>query len=661
MGLGVDTRRPNLSRFPRRDLPAPSIMDLTPDDPAYAAEVARIRALETQVGTPGLAPRDAQFIRRHRVQEGPTLYSGFDPTMAGKLFGQKPARNQMGFYSQLESSLASPKAPSKADGATWANWLRNQPGVKPEELEFSGVQDWLKLQQGNVTRDDVANYVRNNGVRVEEVVLDQGGGSSARANAIQAELLPLIEQNDRLMREMVRLGDAPEVETLSSLYNQNEARIQALRLDRADIASRGNDSTKWSSYTLPGGDNYREVLLKLPQSPMPEADAAEQFYEYFVRKGGDPAFSELDAAKRSQIASSMPMVARNATASPAYRSSHWDEPNILAHVRAKERTLPDGRRVLALEEVQSDWHQGGREKGYGDLRIKPLELSDVDLMPLGYKQYGVDRWVVRGDYNGNRINLSEHLPQAEAQAEMQRVMRDGATIKQPGAVPNAPFKDNRWASLALKRMVTLASDEGYDGVAWIPGTVKNGKTAPDKPVTMVRLGETEGKKYLYWYDDATGEDGNLPIVDKVTREGERTLTSVLGKEGAAELLAVKPDAKGARRLERPTALHMVQGWEFYDQILPGIADDIGKKYGARTERVTIDAGGNAVDFHMLPITPQLRNQAKESGLPLFSIGAATGVGTGAALTAPKDDAQTQIKKRLEKRMRSTSVPDDQMS
>ena len=210
-------------------------------------------------------------------------------------------------------------------------------------------------------------------------------------------------------------------------------------------------------------------------------------------------------------------------------------------------------------------------------------------------------------------------------------------------------------------MATLASDEGYDGVAWIPGTVKNGRMAPDKPVTMVRLGETEGKKYLYWYDDATGQNGNLPIVDKVTREGDRTLTSVLGKEGAAELLAVKPDAKGARRLERPTTLHMVQGWEFYDQILPGIANDIGKRHGARTERVTIDAGGNAVDFHMLPLTPQLREQAKEGGLPLFSIGAATGVGTGAALTAPKDDAQTRTKKRLEERMRRTSVPDDQMS
>jgi hypothetical protein len=287
MGLSVDTRRPNLARFPRRDLPAPSIMDLTPESPAYAGELARIRALEAEVGTPALAARDAQFIRRHRVQEGPTppapqtapldmsqkarmarekalgfhddtlyhgtaadifafkpsldgtqgegiylatqpykasgyadraagsqgprgqniipvrvrgniknikdpvdwtspelgplrkwyddrkmdaadwetvsldkppidllkkagidgfrdeqtvvifdpknirsvnaafdpakadssniLYSGFDPTLAGKLFGQKPARNQMGFNSQPESSLASPKAPSKAE------------------------------------------------------------------------------------------------------------------------------------------------------------------------------------------------------------------------------------------------------------------------------------------------------------------------------------------------------------------------------------------------------------------------------------------------------------------------------------------------------------------------------------------------------------------
>jgi hypothetical protein len=45
-----------------------------------------------------------------------------------------------------------------------------------------------------------------------------------------------------------------------------------------------------------------------------------------------------------------------------YRSPHFDEPNVLAHVRLDDRTI-DGKRTLFVEEVQSDWHQEGRKRG----------------------------------------------------------------------------------------------------------------------------------------------------------------------------------------------------------------------------------------------------------------------------------------------------------
>ena len=40
-----------------------------------------------------------------------------------------------------------------------------------------------------------------------------------------------------------------------------------------------------------------------------------------------------------------------------YKSSHWDEANVLAHVRLNEKTLPDGRKVLILNEIQADISQ----------------------------------------------------------------------------------------------------------------------------------------------------------------------------------------------------------------------------------------------------------------------------------------------------------------
>ena len=43
-----------------------------------------------------------------------------------------------------------------------------------------------------------------------------------------------------------------------------------------------------------------------------------------------------------------------------FKSGHYDEPNILAHVRFNERTV-NGERVLFIEEIQSDWAQKGRK------------------------------------------------------------------------------------------------------------------------------------------------------------------------------------------------------------------------------------------------------------------------------------------------------------
>ena len=44
-----------------------------------------------------------------------------------------------------------------------------------------------------------------------------------------------------------------------------------------------------------------------------------------------------------------------------FRSSHFDEPNILAHVRFDERTV-NGERVLFIEEFQSDFSQSLKKK-----------------------------------------------------------------------------------------------------------------------------------------------------------------------------------------------------------------------------------------------------------------------------------------------------------
>jgi hypothetical protein len=72
-------------------------------------------------------------------------------------------------------------------------------------------------------------------------------------------------------------------------------------------------------YMLPGGENYREVLLK--------------------HDGEDASFS-------------------------GNRAHFGGEPDILTHLLMKDRTDTEGKKVLHLDELQSDWAQQGRKEGF---------------------------------------------------------------------------------------------------------------------------------------------------------------------------------------------------------------------------------------------------------------------------------------------------------
>jgi hypothetical protein len=60
-----------------------------------------------------------------------------------------------------------------------------------------------------------------------------------------------------------------------------------------------------------------------------------------------------------------------------YRSPHWDEPNVLAHVRFNDR-VTDGKKTLFIEEVQSDWHQAGKRKGYHSEKHTGRSSAEID-------------------------------------------------------------------------------------------------------------------------------------------------------------------------------------------------------------------------------------------------------------------------------------------
>jgi hypothetical protein len=119
--------------------------------------------------------------------------------------------------------------------------------------------------------------------------------------------------------------------------------------------------SRYAHKTLYGGTDYREWLLSLPDYPI------------------------------------------------SHFTSHYYTRNLLVHFRTKERRDTVGRRLLFIEEIQSDWHQSGAMFGYQN------------------------RW--------------------------------------PGKIAPAPFR-REWLSLAMKLLLMHAADDDFDAIAWTRGEIQ---------------------------------------------------------------------------------------------------------------------------------------------------------------------------------------------
>jgi predicted RNA methylase len=334
--------------------------------------------------------------------EGSRNYVVFDPQ---HIKIEKKA--QIGpFYSALTRAVENAKT-ERAPASQWESTIKNLPSIKEEEVQWSGVREFLADQKGPVAKADLLNFLRENEVRVEEV--EKGAAPGNRYEA---------RQRDGVWWTY----DTKRQRWVDDHFDEDGAREYA-----QDLNSKGVDgATKFSQYALPGGQNYRELLLTLPAK------------RYWVN--GDQITAEDLATAHGRAAADRV----GSYGDDVFTSSHWDEPNVLAHVRFDDRTGPNGEKILHVAEIQSDWHQKGRREGYRGVNAE--------------QQYDI--------YKDGRA-VATNLTEAQAQAWQQANRANGpfevleGNRGAPGGVPNAPFKST-WHELAMKRILRYASEQASD-------------------------------------------------------------------------------------------------------------------------------------------------------------------------------------------------------
>lgn len=637
------------------------------------------------------------------------------------------------FFSALKRAVENSKQ-GKAPAAQWKATLKQTPGVKAEEIEWSGIENWLDAQEGAVTREAVLSFLDANGVRVEEKTFNRAAFEAqvqARAQELEdnyardfygnnsldspfgvsqlvdedgepTESWTVIDENGDTNEETYDSEEAAQ-EAADDLNREweHEQFIQSRDSQNFELAAANelsdNDGLSYESFTLPGGEDYTEILLTLPGIKGPATHWDEPnvvaHVRFKTRRGASfPYAQKVEIMERVRKAAG---VARVDQLGP-----NWLGPALANGVITQAEA--DGlspKRVLAIEEIQSDWHQKGRDQGYRTpvspealaraertLEVAKAEraaaqqavrdtqqtvakllasepyaaiLREIDkpkdgvapilqmhdnvadiankepFQPVGsfldqasrgvgqhamFKKLTLDQQEALQDAEANMLAAASEAEGAYLSEREAGIARDMA--RNPVGIPRAPFANNGWAALVLKRMVRYAADNGYDSVAWTPGEVKNGDYVPNGSATRLRLDSSGG--FSLRGPSGEWEQHSLYTAGEPGPR-EMTLDNVLGKQVAAQLRAAEPGADGIREISGEFVVHYQPGWEFYDLILRNEANKLGKKYGAQVSSSALlvqptgsrrSAPAESLQFPSLPITPELKAAALE-GMPLF--------------------------------------------
>ena len=319
------------------------------------------------------------------------------------------------WYSALENAVAGFNQ-KQATPDQWKGMIKNFPGLKQDELDWVGVNDWLDKQEGKVTQADLLKFVQENNVSLEEVVKEELKLSSEIQKMFSAEGISA-EYDPQTNRHYFTNSLGNDIE-----FNELSEDLQEAIYNNFPDSS----NTKHSHYQLPDGKNYKELILTLP------SEQDKKTYTHEV---------------------------------------HWPGVvNPLVHIRFNERTDADGNKVLFLEEIQSDWHQEGKKKGYENPNIitREMEIKRIEDKYPNINFYSGPSGLTPGwSLKEQGISDEDFEVFKDIMLGFSELPREADLVD---SVPNAPFKNStQWSLLVMKRMVRYAAENGFDKIAWTTG------------------------------------------------------------------------------------------------------------------------------------------------------------------------------------------------
>lgn len=495
-------------------------------------------------------------------------------------------------YSPLEKAVVAHKLESMPS-AQWQAYIKaNAPKAAKKEA-LAVKLDELLARQPKVTKAEIVQHIKDNSPKIKTKLLKNDPYFAG-------------DVDNHMNIEPDGMGGYNYLDADGQVeYNARNAHDMAGYLNSTEGAKYGD-----GEHTLPGGQNYQEMLLSLPRNPSQAMIRLQKVYEIKDANGQLLATGQLPMSPRTlqKVNNNPDWVVRefeqpnpnDLRRDPAnFQSGHYDDPNILAHVRMNDRPTAEGKKALFLEELQSDWAQQGRKEGF-DTGVSIKYDPGVDA----YRAY---------DTKGNTINLRVGNESFSALNSEQAVRDALANSKFSKGIPRAPYVEDTgdWTALSLKKAIEHAVEQGHDSIAWTTGAQQ-----ADRYNLAKQLDRVQATKYGDEWAIA-GYNGNAETINHTAKSNEE-LANVVGKDLANKII----ESNGGEF----SGVDLQVGGEgmkgYYDQIVPSTANDILKSMGV-TERVKpigVQLGDNVSEQMGFEITPEIRDYVMNEGLPAFAGG-----------------------------------------
>lgn len=563
----------------------------------FADPVTRLGIKAGRAGVKAATPfaKDAAEMASELYMKGDVPFMP-SPNMYAVSPDGKPAKvlapaNEIGFYSPTEAAALNLQRKS-GQGQAFLNDIMKGENVRSDEISAMGLDTFLKDKK-NVTADEVRDYIAQNKIQLGESVYGDPNILYKKNAAIKSKI------DDVAAKHGLKEVDYGEFQDATGDRATNlPDDLKDLLKERAANRNLSAPTAKFSDYALPGGENYREIVLTLPfkEPKMPKGYSIEKMdYDdgtsvYFAETPTirSQAFkTEAEAkAELQRMTEGLQEFRKDLT---AYKSSHWDEPNALAHLRVSDR-VTDGKKTLLVDEVQSDWHQQGREQGYVSDEGKKIAQFEKELKLIETKRSQLSQEAANlPKAEVEKFNLMREEYDRLGEQEDNFRQQLNALFSKPSAVPDAPYKDD-WYQLTLRRAIKEAIDGGYDRVALPTGARVADRFDLSKQIDRIDYNKNDDGTYSM----SAIKDGR----EVFAKEGldEKELSGIVGKDVAKKIVGDegKPPKSKADRWEAEdgdepefkslSGLDLSVGGEgmkkYYDEIYPGYLKKFGKKYGA---------------------------------------------------------------------------------